>query len=64
MIDQFEIETRFTYHPPKLGQPEKYIEIRDAGKAREVYDRLEKSYLELASEDEEGETGSGIVASD
>ncbi|AEZ50517.1 hypothetical protein F400_gp070 [Bacillus phage BCD7] len=26
------IENRFTYHPPKEGQPEKYGEIREAGK--------------------------------
>lgn len=27
-----EIETRFTYHPPKAGQPEKYVELRDRAK--------------------------------
>ena len=27
------IESDFTYHPPKDGQPERYVAIRDAGKA-------------------------------
>jgi len=27
------IENWFTYHPPTPGQPEKYVAIRDAGKA-------------------------------
>lgn len=28
-----EIDLRFTYHAPKEGQPEKYVELRDAGHA-------------------------------
>ena len=24
----YDIETRFTYHPPKSGQPEKYTKLR------------------------------------
>lgn len=28
-----QIETAFTYHPPKGDQPERYIKIRDAAKA-------------------------------
>lgn len=32
MIDTNEIETMFTYHPPKSGQPEKYKTIRDKAK--------------------------------
>jgi hypothetical protein len=28
-----QIENAFTYHPPKDGQPERYVEIRDAAKA-------------------------------
>lgn len=27
------IETNFTHHPPKEGQPAKYIELRDTAKA-------------------------------
>ena len=27
-----ELTTRFTYHAPKPGQPEKYTQIRDAAK--------------------------------
>lgn len=27
-----EIEKRFTYHPPKPGQPERYAAIREWGK--------------------------------
>ena len=27
-----DLENRFTYHPPKPGQPEKYVKLRDAGK--------------------------------
>lgn len=33
-----EIITRFTYHPPKEGQPEKYERIR--GKARKLAELL------------------------
>ena len=29
-MDARELETRFTYHPPKDGQPKKYKLIRDA----------------------------------
>lgn len=28
-----EIEKRFTYHPPKLDQAERYVEIRNTAKA-------------------------------
>jgi len=28
-----QIETAFTYHPPKGDQPERYIKLRDAAKA-------------------------------
>lgn len=31
MISQEELESRFTYHPPKDGQPQRYQEIRSAG---------------------------------
>jgi len=31
MIDK-EIEKRFTYHPPKEGQPKKYEKLRESGK--------------------------------
>lgn len=34
MITKEEIEKRFTYHPPKPGQPEKYEKLRD--KMKEV----------------------------
>ena len=30
MADQQELRTRFTYHAPRDGQPEKYQQIRDA----------------------------------
>lgn len=30
--DSQEIETRFTYHPPKEGQPEKYTQLRNLAK--------------------------------
>lgn len=29
MIDTDELTTRFTYHSPKPGQPERYTELRD-----------------------------------
>lgn len=28
-MDTKDLEHRFTYHPPKEGQPEKYKELRD-----------------------------------
>lgn len=28
----YDIETRFTYHPPKSGQPERYNRLRDDAK--------------------------------
>lgn len=28
-MDTKDLENRFTYHPPKDGQPEKYQELRD-----------------------------------
>ena len=31
-MEQTEIETRFTYHKPKEGQPEKYVILRDKAK--------------------------------
>lgn len=31
-MDQSEIDTRFTYHAPKEGQPAKYVELRDKAK--------------------------------
>jgi len=31
-IDDHEIETRFTYHPPQEGQPERYEKLRDEAK--------------------------------
>jgi hypothetical protein len=30
MITPEELETRFTYHPPKGNQPERYQQLRDA----------------------------------
>lgn len=33
-MDAAELDTRFTYHAPKEGQPEKYTRLRD--KAREL----------------------------
>lgn len=30
---QDDLENRFTYHPPKEGQPERYTELREAAKA-------------------------------
>ena len=33
MIDHHDIETRFTYHPPKGDQTQRYEAIRDSGKA-------------------------------
>jgi hypothetical protein len=32
MITQDQIESRFTYHPPKPGQVERYAAIRDKAK--------------------------------
>lgn len=32
MGDELRIEHRFTYHPPKDGQPERYVAIRDKAK--------------------------------
>ena len=31
-MEKSDLENRFTYHPPKDGQPEKYVEIRDRAK--------------------------------
>jgi len=36
-MDDKEIEVRFTYHPPKEGQPEIYTRIRDQAKALALY---------------------------
>lgn len=33
MTKQEQIEHAFTYHMPKPGQPEKYVQIRDTAKA-------------------------------
>lgn len=33
MIDPEELDKRFTYHPPKEGQPERYVIIRDEARA-------------------------------
>lgn len=32
-VMQDQIEEWFTYHPPREGQPERYVEIREAAKA-------------------------------
>jgi hypothetical protein len=32
MMEKSEIELRFTYHPPKEGQQERYIDIRNTAK--------------------------------
>lgn len=32
MVDANEIETRFTYHPPKDDQPARYVALRDKAK--------------------------------
>lgn len=32
MSKKDQIETAFTYHPPKGDQPERYVKIRDAAK--------------------------------
>lgn len=32
MISEEELNNRFTYHPPKEGQPEQYQELRECGK--------------------------------
>ena len=32
-MEQIELDTRFTYHTPHEGQPNKYIAIRNAAKA-------------------------------
>ena len=32
-LESDEIDTRFTYHPPKTGQPEKYEAVRNAANA-------------------------------
>lgn len=37
MITPEELATRFTYHPPRTGQPETYEAIRDAAKAFAMY---------------------------
>ena len=31
-MDAAELDTRFTYHAPKAGQPEKYTKLRDKAK--------------------------------
>jgi hypothetical protein len=37
-MSQEELNIRFTYHPPKEGQPEKYVALRD--KAKELADMI------------------------
>ena len=32
MLDPQDIENRFTYHPPKADQPERYDRLRNKGK--------------------------------
>lgn len=32
MTSSADIENRFTYHAPKPGQPERYVELRDTAK--------------------------------
>jgi hypothetical protein len=32
MIDESRINNRFAYHPPKDGQPERYVKIREKAK--------------------------------
>lgn len=39
-MDTFEIEKRFTYHPPTEGQPELYVQIRQMG--RDLADTINK----------------------
>jgi hypothetical protein len=40
-MDKAELDTRFTYHPPKAGQPDRYERIRTAGRQfAEVIDEL------------------------
>ncbi len=31
-MEQSDLDKRFTYHPPKSGQPDKYVRIRDNAK--------------------------------
>ncbi len=31
-MEQSDLDKRFTYHPPKPGQPDKYVRIRDNAK--------------------------------
>lgn len=38
-MDELRIESRFTYHAPKDGQPERYVAIRD--KAKELAKLIE-----------------------
>lgn len=33
MITDEELARRFTYHPPKPGQPERYVELRETARA-------------------------------
>ena len=37
-MEQSDINNRFMYHPPKEGQPEKYVSIRD--KAKELAEMI------------------------
>lgn len=36
-IGRFQIEKAFSYHPPKLNQPVRYVEIRDKAKEFAYY---------------------------
>lgn len=48
-FDQKELNTRFTYHPPKGDQQERYVKIRDQGKTlAEVISELTPSSREQA----------------
>ena len=40
MIDARDIDTRFTYHAPKAGQPEQYEELRGRARALAHYSNL------------------------
>ena len=56
-MEQKDIDNRFMYHPPKEGQPEKYLVIRSVAKAlaelidNECPDSREKSLAITALEE-------------
>ena len=52
-----EIESRFTYHPPKEGQPEKYVSIREKAKEfayliKEICPDSKEKYLAMTKLEE------------